>query len=62
MKKVRLGKLVFTTMSSRVKTIQERLRVVVEKLSCFEIAAFFIHCVGEGEKAAISKQESFSTT
>ena len=42
----------------RVKTIIERLRVA-EKLSCFEITAFFMHCVKE---AVISKQESFSTT
>ena len=46
---------------TRVKTISERLRVV-EKLSCFEITAFFLLCVGEGKKAAISKQEKFSTT
>ena len=36
--------------------------MVVEKLSCFEIAAFFTHYVGEGNKAVISKQERFSTT
>ena len=34
----------------------------VEKLPCFEMAAFFRHCVGEGKKTASSKQESFSNT
>ena len=54
-------KSVLSVALSIVKTIKERL-MVVEKLSCFEIAAFFTHYVGEGNKAVISKQERFSTT
>ena len=45
----------------RAKTILERLNSV-KKLSCFEIAALFLHLVcGLLKSAVISKQESFLT-
>ena len=45
---------------SKVQSIKER-RNQVEKLFDFKIAAFFCHLHGEGEKAAISNLQSFST-